>query len=223
MDESLQWRRVAVWLVGIAATAGFAVALALAWFAYDAWRVRETLDPPARMATDAEQVDLLRVLHADGAFDSREPEDPRPILLDGTLALCGGEDAQAGCTAPWIAERLGDPALAYGVPPDLRRALVAGNARSARMPDPRLADVRFESMRVLAITGLWQDGLSVVHASRAAITGDGALATMVTLHYCGPGCGVARLHAFARDGRGGWRLLERQILTPFDPRFPPPR
>ncbi|MGH8028606.1 MAG: hypothetical protein ACREO3_01595 [Arenimonas sp.] len=206
----------------------------IVWAVIDAQRAREAdrerkQDAP-RMASDAEQVALLRQLHATNSLARYANNELK--LLDHSLRLCPPRQPQPrDCAARWITSQISDRRQWAGYPWTMRQALLSANSESRPLPDPRLVGVPVASVEDNAplLEGdrpAWQvmrsKAMSLVRPARAVVSADGSQAMLLIALDIGPECGLAELHLFRR-GAGGWERLERDRMMPWgDMRHPPP-
>jgi hypothetical protein len=220
MREFLDAGRVVQWVLGLVALVLALLALSAWAQALADWRLRARLDPPPRMATDAEQVAMLRWLHARDELPGQPGlRSAASVLLDRTPAWCADDSSRHDCAPLWIARQVLDREWFSGVPFELARALVLGNRVASIVPDPGIpslpprpaASWRWLFDDVDDATGwrrvrMLESRITVMlQPARAVVSADGRLALLLVVQHCEARCAGGRLYLFER-GEGTWRL-----------------
>lgn len=176
---------------------------------------------PSRVATDAEQRDILEALIE--SSDPR-PDISSPALIEDGIRFCAGEKVSLSsahtCFRPGSVENAIEsprfnpdldavPEIAL----DFRRALIRANLREHRMPCPEgeIVFIAASEAAVLAVNDRQSDGFykrypdlsGTLRATRAVVSKDGRQALIYSEKKFGGSAGF--LHRFERDN-GQWRL-----------------
>jgi hypothetical protein len=220
MREFLDAGRVVQWVLGLVALVLSLLALSTGLQAIADWRLRARLDSPPRLATDEEQVAMLRWLHARDELPGQTGLDSAaPVLLDHSPAWCADQPVRHDCAPLWMARQVLDRDWFSGVPFALRRALVLGNRVASPAPDPGIASLpprtaatwRWLFDDVDDATG-WQrlrmlepQVTVVLQPARAVVSPDGELALLLVVQHCEARCAGGKLYLFQR-GEDAWRL-----------------
>jgi hypothetical protein len=229
---NVNWRKTGALTLLIAAVTAIVLLAPLAqhWLAE---RQRERAEAPNPvLASDRQQLELLRVLLRDNPFEGVPPPPPEPgeiwvetppppiVLVDSTVALCPlpphGSPLTA-CSSKPDADSLLNMEFDAMIPRKLREELLAANQSSIRLQDPGVARVHLASRAtvadLLAGLGWWRDFYrvfpgsgGVIEVSRAVLNQDGTRALIYVSHRCDGTCGSGTLHYFQHVD-GEWRVL----------------